>query len=121
MLVLKNKIERITNLDCWISKHFLLILFFIVSFYVAGGQQILFRNYDVQNGLSSNTVWNVLQDDQGFIWLGTKNGLNRFDGYCFKLHPIKQKTSEGLLAFHLPIEQFKGISFTNTELILMYC
>ena len=51
---------------------------------VTFGQQILFRNYSVNDGLCSNTVWNMAQDDQGYMWYGTKDGLNRYDGYNFK-------------------------------------
>ena len=39
-----------------------------------------FKNLSVQNGLSQNTVNAILQDKQGFMWFGTKNGLNRYDG-----------------------------------------
>ena len=44
-----------------------------------------FKNYQVQNGLSSNTITTILQDRKGFIWIGTRNGLNRFDGNTFKI------------------------------------
>lgn len=44
-----------------------------------------FKNYQVQNGLSSNTITTILQDRKGFIWIGTRNGLNRFDGSTFKI------------------------------------
>ncbi len=44
-----------------------------------------FKNYQVQNGLSSNTITSILQDKKGFIWIGTRNGLNRFDGNTFKV------------------------------------
>jgi ligand-binding sensor domain-containing protein/signal transduction histidine kinase/DNA-binding response OmpR family regulator len=44
-----------------------------------------FKNYQVQNGLSSNTITTILQDKKGFIWIGTRNGLNRFDGNTFKV------------------------------------
>jgi ligand-binding sensor domain-containing protein/signal transduction histidine kinase/DNA-binding response OmpR family regulator len=44
-----------------------------------------FKNYQVQNGLSSNTITTILQDRKGFIWIGTRNGLNRFDGNTFKV------------------------------------
>jgi len=43
------------------------------------------RHYQVEEGLSNNTVFCVAQDKRGFIWLGTKDGLNRFDGYTFKV------------------------------------
>ena len=38
-----------------------------------------FKNLSVQNGLSQNTVNAILQDRQGFMWFGTKDGLNRYD------------------------------------------
>jgi signal transduction histidine kinase/ligand-binding sensor domain-containing protein/DNA-binding response OmpR family regulator len=44
-----------------------------------------FKNYQVNNGLSENTVQTILQDNHGFMWFGTKDGLNRFDGNEFKI------------------------------------
>lgn len=43
-----------------------------------------FRHYDTEDGLSNNIVYDIIQDHEGFIWLATENGLNRFDGYEFK-------------------------------------
>lgn len=51
----------------------------------ARAQPYYFRHYQVENGLSNNTVFCSLQDKNGFMWFGTKEGLNRFDGYHFKL------------------------------------
>ncbi len=42
-----------------------------------------FQNITIKDGLSQNTVKCLLQDSQGFIWLGTMNGLNRYDGTEF--------------------------------------
>lgn len=50
----------------------------------ARGQQIIFGNYSVADGLPSSMVCAIVQDDQGFMWFGTRNGLSRFDGYQFK-------------------------------------
>ena len=44
-----------------------------------------FKHYDISQGLSLNTVLALHQDTKGFIWIGTKNGLNRFDGSQFKV------------------------------------
>lgn len=45
-----------------------------------------FKTYIVENGLSSNTVYSALQDTKGFMWFGTEDGLNRFNGYEFKTY-----------------------------------
>lgn len=49
----------------------------------AKNSEYKFKTYRVENGLSQNTVWCSLQDHDGFIWFGTKDGLNRFDGKEF--------------------------------------
>lgn len=63
--------------------HFILILFFFTA--QTHGQSYFFRHYQVENGLSNNTVYCSIQDKSGFMWFGTKDGLNRFDGYHFKV------------------------------------
>ena len=48
-------------------------------------QEIVFNHLTVEYGLSSNKVNTVIQDRTGFIWFGTEDGLNRYDGYNFKI------------------------------------
>lgn len=48
-------------------------------------KQFYFKKYQVEKGLSHNTVWCILQDSYGFMWFGTSDGLNRFDGQKFKV------------------------------------
>ncbi|HVF95713.1 MAG TPA: two-component regulator propeller domain-containing protein, partial [Flavisolibacter sp.] len=55
-----------------------------------------FRHYQVENGLSHNTVMCSVQDEQGFLWLGTKDGLNRFDGTSFKVFRYDEEDSTTL-------------------------
>ncbi|MBD0289094.1 MAG: hybrid sensor histidine kinase/response regulator, partial [Flavisolibacter sp.] len=61
-------------------------LFFL--FVSTHAQPYYFRHYQVENGLSHNTVFCSAQDKNGFLWFGTKDGLNRFDGYRFKTFNI---------------------------------
>lgn len=46
-----------------------------------------FSNVSMDNGLSNNTVNAIYKDSAGFIWLGTQNGLNRFDGIDIDVYP----------------------------------
>lgn len=53
-------------------------------------QPYYFSHYQVENGLSNNAVMCSMQDHHGFMWFGTRDGLNRFDGRSFKVfkhHP----------------------------------
>lgn len=63
-----------------------LIYLFVVLFQIgfAQNQEYYFSHYKVENGLSHNSVLCSLQDEKGFLWFGTKDGLNRFDGHSFK-------------------------------------
>ncbi|MCM4153628.1 hybrid sensor histidine kinase/response regulator [Arenibacter sp. N53] len=62
------------------------LLALMVSMWNLNAQTIKFEHYNDQNGLSHNSVRHIIQDDQGFLWLGTFSGLNRFDGYEFKTY-----------------------------------
>ncbi|RPH30981.1 MAG: hypothetical protein EHM93_14950 [Bacteroidales bacterium] len=46
-------------------------------------QNYRINHYTVKQGLSQSVIYSLLQDSRGFIWVGTQDGLNRFDGYSF--------------------------------------
>jgi ligand-binding sensor domain-containing protein/signal transduction histidine kinase/CheY-like chemotaxis protein/AraC-like DNA-binding protein len=47
---------------------------------------IVFNHLTMENGLSQNSVMAIAQDKNQFIWMGTQHGLNRYDGYRFKIY-----------------------------------
>ncbi len=66
--------------------YFLLLSFWIPTL---GFSQFQFRKYQVNDGLTENTVNCIMQDAKGFLWLGTKDGLNKFDGVNFTAYRHK--------------------------------
>ncbi len=76
----------------------ILALFYIVLLATKSHAQVqdrYFRNISVDKGLSQSSVFAIQQDKLGFIWIGTQDGLNRYDSKGFKVYrPIKNlKTS----------------------------
>ncbi len=49
-------------------------------------QVLRFTRLTTEDGIAHDTVHCILQDDQGFLWFGTQNGLNRYDGYTFTVY-----------------------------------
>jgi ligand-binding sensor domain-containing protein/serine phosphatase RsbU (regulator of sigma subunit)/GAF domain-containing protein len=65
---------------------------------------LVFKHLNKNQGLSSNYVKVFCQDKQGFIWVGTENGLNRYDGYNFQV--FRHKNGDN---FSLPNNDIKDI------------
>lgn len=58
----------------------------------ASAQEYSYHQYTIKDGLAAETVYDITQDHQGFLWIGTEAGLSRFDGRNFK----KFTTTDGL-------------------------
>lgn len=67
------------------------ILFWLMPTVPLRAQQNFFMPLDTRDGLSENHVKSIIQDYWGFMWFGTKNGLNRYDGTSFKLYDVDDK------------------------------
>jgi signal transduction histidine kinase/ligand-binding sensor domain-containing protein/AraC-like DNA-binding protein len=61
----------------------------------AQNNQFQFSHLDITNGLSHNQVNCILKDKKGFMWFGTASGLNKYDGYKFKVfkHAVNDSTT----------------------------
>ena len=57
-----------------------------LQFQVVEGHDIHFAHISTDQGLSDSAVLEIVQDNQGFMWFGTNDGLNRYDGYEFKVY-----------------------------------
>lgn len=61
-------------------------------------QQIDYEEYTTKHGLSQNMVLSIAQDQRGFMWFGTEDGLNRFDGHEFKIYKHFENDSNSLVS-----------------------
>lgn len=59
-------------------------------------QSAEFSKLSLKQGLSHNTITSILQDQQGFLWFGTLDGLNRYDGYKFTIYQNDLNNSNSL-------------------------
>ncbi len=69
-------------------RYTLFTLLYVIFFFTATNakaQPYYFKHFQVENGLSNNTVFFARQDSKGFMWFATKDGLDRFDGFHFKV------------------------------------
>ena len=76
-----------------------------------------FKSYKVADGLSGNATGDIIQDKKGFIWVASRNGLNRFDGNSFKIFRSRQgdSTSLGSNSVFSLYEDGRGILWIGTH------
>ena len=78
------------------KKQILLAMMLCVAALSAFAHGYMFRHLEVADGLSNNAVFAILQDQDGFMWFGTRGGLNRYDGYAFKVYRHLNHDSDAL-------------------------
>lgn len=117
----------------WLGIHFLV------------ADDIKFQHLTIDDGLSQNTVNTIYQDHKGLIWIGTLDGLNKYDGYNFVVYRndgrnpkslndnrvnaviedrsqrIWVGTSSGLNLFNRDLEVFKSFPTKNNKPYSVYC
>jgi len=132
MWLLKKIVER------FLCSMFLLLLSFTLR---AQSAHISFKHLSLKEGLSQSPVFALFQDKKGFVWIGNREGLIRFDGYDFKKYvnkAVKKQntihndirsiyednngnlwlgTSTGVYEFNTQSETFKPINFSDIPLV----
>jgi ligand-binding sensor domain-containing protein/two-component sensor histidine kinase len=71
-----------------LSNYFISGFFFLFFCLFARSQESIHKKYNTSNGLVSNTIFDIRQDKNGYLWIATDLGLSRFDGNRFKDFPI---------------------------------
>lgn len=82
----------------YVKTFFLFLLFLTIkdlSFYASANYKR--TNITTRNGLSQNDISCIYQDQEGFIWIGTNDGLNRYDGYEYKTYRSNNSNLKSIL------------------------
>ena len=74
----------------------LTLISFLINSYSFSQEKLLFNSITIDDGLSQNTILALEQDSRGFMWIGTYNGLNRYDGNNFKYYEINFSDSNSI-------------------------
>ncbi|HEY0029603.1 MAG TPA: two-component regulator propeller domain-containing protein, partial [Bacteroidia bacterium] len=102
-------------------------LFCFLLAFTALSQQYNFRNYSVKDGVAQSQVYSLLQDNRGYLWMGTRGGgISRFDGINFKTFTvndglinnyvfcIKEDPEHNLwIGTNNGLSKYNGIGFSN--------
>ncbi len=100
-----NKLYRYTFFK------FLITLIFFCQTYVSFSQTPYYYKINEENGLPSSEVYQIIQDDFGYIWIGCDAGLYRYDGIRFKLYSSKKQNSRSVSG--LKIDKDKNLWCQN--------
>ena len=86
---------------------------------VAHGQRLEFSTLSLADGLPSEFVVSILQDSEGYLWIGTADGLSRFDGYDFEVfrHDKSDSSSisDSFVGYNTLIEDRRGDLWIGTR------
>lgn len=93
MFILASLLMRLINYTCF--------LFLLMAFVNSNAQQLRFDRFDLSNGLSQNNI-NCMEFDQlGNVWIGTLDGVNRYNGYQFDIFKPNRSIKNHLVGNHV--------------------
>jgi len=106
MTFYSNFLKIIFSLVLWVNGS--------IHFVNAQNTPLNFQHFSIDDGLSQNSVFDIFQDKTGFTWIGTGDGLNRYDGYEFKIFMNDSKDSLSISHNHIT----KIIENTDGQLLI---
>src|SRR5450759_1319845 len=80
-----------------INRKVILFLFFSVLTIHAFPQDYNFRNFSSQDGLAESYVYCIIQDVHGYLWIGTGNGLSRYNGFKFENYSTSDSLADNFI------------------------
>lgn len=100
-----------------------ILLLFLLPYGLTAQEVLKVKNYGVDQGLPQSTVWDIVQDDFGFLWVSTSDGLCRFDGYSFNTYrndPSDSLSIGGNSSHQMAIDRQGDLWLTHDQGFSMY-
>lgn len=99
-----------------ISKLFISVIFFYYTGTYSYGEEEKFERISVERGLAHGSVYSIIQDKEGYLWFATGDGLNRYDGYEFKVFRHDPSDHDSLISGKLGdiFQDSRGIIWIGT-------
>lgn len=116
--------SRMKKLTTHLSAYSRIMLVFIVTYFNIANIVLglppathQFKQISIPEGLSQNSISSIIQDNNGFLWFGTQDGLNRYDGYEFKIfkHNLNDPHSLSDSKIYTIVEDKAGYIWIGTE------
>lgn len=83
------------------GKKIIICVIGLILLYSQTSTAIDFERIKAEKGISTDNITSVQQDQKGYLWIGTTNGLNRYDGYSFKVYRHEMSDSNSLSGNHI--------------------
>jgi signal transduction histidine kinase/ligand-binding sensor domain-containing protein len=96
---------------------FILFLFFCIDCAALYAQDYRVEHIGVEKGLSQGSPYHILKDSRGFMWFGTQDGLNRYDGHSFRVYKPEPNNAYALHGVNIAglVEDTHGNIWLGTE------
>lgn len=92
------------------------LLFLLPPSIIWGQSHIAFRHINKQDGLSQNAVFAIAQDKHGFMWFGTRDGLNKYDGYRMIVFRHQEDNPKSIIS-----DDIRALYYDEKESALWIC
>ena len=107
------KTQKMTSVVC----KGILFIFFSVLTINAFPQSYNFRNFNTEDGLTQSYVYSILQDVQGYLWVGTDNGLFRYNGFEFENYPTGNSLADNFITCSVSDDKWPWFGFSNGRVL----
>jgi ligand-binding sensor domain-containing protein/serine phosphatase RsbU (regulator of sigma subunit) len=97
------------HLKTYLNREGILLFFLLFTSRTAFSQSYNFHTFSAEDGLSQSYIYSIIQDARGYLWVGTGNGLSRYNGFVFENFPASDSLTDSFIT--CSIDDGEGLWF----------